>query len=586
MDEKAVDGVIREASIVIPDRVLAWKPPEDRVHLLYAKSVLEGRIPAGRLAKLACLRSIRDHMGEGSLPHVYRPDRVQIVFDFIRHVPHTKGELADEGGTLELSAWQAWWIAELYGWFMRDNLKARRYQEAILETAKKSGKSTLLAALIIMELALGEQGGEIYSLAYHEDQAAIVYGMAEAAVALMRGNGGIQASLVHDIAGTGNRLACSETGAVYKALSGKSRGKDGLNPTLALFDESASILDRNLIEKMLSAQASRRSPLAVHITTAQDVTTTHYFEKRELLRNVLEGKIDAEEGESLFGIIYALDSEDELWDEGAWEKANPNLGISVNRRFLQRQARTIRTSPSQAATIKMHHFGLWQKSAQGWIPGTRWMQCEGEVQRTGDCFIGADLMLSRDLAAVARIWINHSRMWSIDVQCWTLENTIQRLPAHVRPFYQAARDRGSLVVQTGEVINLEEVEEYIRKSFRDYKVMRIGFDPYNAVQLASALEDERFPVLMVPQSISRLNDVRQTLETRVVNRQLVHDGDPFIRWQVENCVQSRRGNNYLHVSKPDGNEWAKIDAVAALVTAMAGVRVVSAGIEGFQIFKI
>ena len=85
-------------------------------------------------------------------------------------IKHVKGPLAGELITLE--PWQCFVLCNIYGW--RDG-KIRRFQVALLEIARKNGKTIFASGLALYEMLFGEEGGEVYSLATKMDQAKLAW---------------------------------------------------------------------------------------------------------------------------------------------------------------------------------------------------------------------------------------------------------------------------------------------------------------------------------------------------------------------------------------------------------------------------
>jgi phage terminase large subunit-like protein len=74
-------------------------------------------------------------------------------------------------------------------------------------------------------------------------------------------------------------------------------------------------------------------------------------------------------------------------------------------------------------------------------------------------------------------------------------------------------------------------------------------------------------MVKVPQHINNLSPAVKELERMILDKKIVHDGNPIMSWMVGNVVpyDGRNGNRSL--SKKYSKE--KIDGFAALVTALA-----------------
>ena len=73
------------------------------------------------------------------------------------------------------------------------------------------------------------------------------------------------------------------------------------------------------------------------------------------------------------------------------------------------------------------------------------------------------------------------------------------------------------------------------------------------------------------------------MENKITSQHLVHDGNPFIRWQLENCQADKR-DDVLKIFRSPTNEAMKIDAIAA--GCWTCIRCVQEGREPEQEFRV
>ena len=133
----------------------------------YAKAVVAGDIPAGRLVRLACERHFKDIKRKDLSFDAKAGGR---VCSFIELLHHTKGKWAARQETIKLEPWQKFLICSAFGWRRKDG--RRRFREVYAEIPRKNAKSTLAAGVgLYMLLADDEFGAEVYSGATTEKQA-------------------------------------------------------------------------------------------------------------------------------------------------------------------------------------------------------------------------------------------------------------------------------------------------------------------------------------------------------------------------------------------------------------------------------
>ena len=549
--------------------------PAPHEHLEYARRVIEGEIPAGELLELACKRCLGDHARYGTEGEwEFRPEYAEPVIRFLEALPHVKGKWARSKQLLELQPWQRWFVAEVYGWRLREDHAVRRFVEVLLEIGRKNGKTFLAAGLALYELRYGDAGAEVYSAATKRDQAALCWNVAKA---MFRH---LPAKVRRDMKATVHEISWDRGLATFKPLARDSHTLDGLNPNFALVDEAAAIADREVIEALLTALGSRDGGWMLYITTAQASMSTSYREKRDALEARLRSG-DRAMLEQMFGVIYALDppsnpekpeTGDDPDDESCWPKANPNLGVSLSARSIRKAVLDSQAIPEQRRNVKIKHFNLWSGHVNAWFddPGLWRRAAVPELTRRGQCFIGADLAQTLNLTSVCRLWVVGRGRFEADFMNWMPEATLAKVPKIWLPRYERAVELGELKLTPGQTTDYAEIDRYVRASYDAYQVDKIGADPYNANMLVNAWEEDLLPVMLVRQGLAHMNGPSKMVETLVVGGKIAHEGGPFVSWQLENCIlYGPDANNNIKIRRSDSEPWRQIDAITALIIAAA-----------------
>ena len=528
-------------------------------HLAYCEGVVSGEIVAGEYIRLACKRTLEDHRNPPTM-WTYDQRYVDRFLKFAAKCRHVEGELA--GQPFELAPWQLWIISEGYGWRNAANPRERRFVDVIAQIARKNGKTTFAAVIGLFETRFGDAGSQVYSVATKQDQAKICWDAAFHMVPSLPAH--------FDMSTLIGKLEIKGPGASkFKPLSKETKSLDGLNPQLGIVDEAAAIEDRNVIEVLSTALGARVAPWMLYITTAQPMTTTLYYERRAAALAMLKGEIQAPR---MFAAIYEVDEgDDPLTDEACWPKANPNLGVSVRPSFLRKQVADALTTPSMKSNVLCKNFNVWAKAASAWMPRAKWDACKGEVLRRGDCFIGVDLAQTTNLAAVSRTWVNGRNLRSIDFRFFLPYAALAEIPKDLAYLYDAAQASGILTVTDGMICDYGTIGSYIERTCDEHDVERIGFDPWNAAEMLTRLQNEGLPVLIVRQSMQQLSAPSKALEAAILAKHVRHDGDPFVAWQFENTLASIDDRHNLKLFRDVGHPERQVDAVTAAVTGWAGL---------------
>ena len=521
----------------------------------YAEKVVAGDIVANKYVIAACRRFISD-LQRTDWEWKFDPECANDILAFIElGTKHIKGPLAGE--LIKVEPWQAFCLINIYGWVNDKGI--RRFQYVILEVARKNGKSLFASAMALYEMIFGEEGGEIYSLATKRDQAKIAW---EGAVQMAHK----APSMVSDkFKATQSALVNESNWTKYVPLGRDSKSLDGLNPSLNIFDEAAAYSDRNLVDVMTSATGARDNFMHLFITTAQFTRQTVYYENRMYMASVLEGRFD---DDRWFGAIYTLDDEDDWTDPSVWIKANPNLGVSVKKEYLETEVAQATQMPAKRNSVLVKHFNIFTTSSENWMSLDEWERCTvDKIQREGDLYITMDLSTTRDLTALCYFW-NNGEHFSAAFQCFLPRRTMEIIPVNLRSVYLQAIESGVLKLTDGDIIDYHEVRDHILHMASKYRLKAVGYDKFNANLLVNELEDNRLPCIEIGQNITALSPAAKEAERLIVNGLIKHEKDPFIDWQLENCTIYTDANENIKVRKGD-DETLKIDAIIALIMAVS-----------------
>ncbi len=210
------------------------------------------------------------------------------------------------------------WQTELLGGiFARRPDGRRRHRVALVGLPRKSGKSALSAGIALDSL-LTTRGGEVYSVAADKDQAKVVFNHARRMV-MQSPALSARCKVYRDA------IDIRETASVYRCLSSEHYTKEGLSPTLVVFDELHAQPNDELWNVMSLAMGARRDPLLLAITTAgtksdstgQDSICYRLFQHGQ---RVASGEtVD----ETFFMAWWAAEENATYTDPVTWATANP-----------------------------------------------------------------------------------------------------------------------------------------------------------------------------------------------------------------------------------------------------------------------
>ena len=219
----------------------------------YAEAVVAGTVPAGRLARLACGRFLRDRASAdaGAGPWGFEPELVEAALLFAGQMPNIKGPEA--GRPLRLMPWQKLVFANLFG-FVERGTTTRRFRQAVIYVPRGNGKTTLAAPIgLYLTFVEGEGGAEGYAAAVTRDQARILF---DAAQNMVRRSPGFRAAFGVGVGA--NAIHQERTASRFAPVSSDAKALDGLNVQVAVCDDVASHKTAEVYDVLLTAMGKRR----------------------------------------------------------------------------------------------------------------------------------------------------------------------------------------------------------------------------------------------------------------------------------------------------------------------------------------
>lgn len=526
----------------------------------YQDAILSGRLLCSRWTRLAVERHVKDlkHGHERGL--VFSPPHGQYAIDFFRWLRHSKGEWA--GRVIELEFWQQWIKYVLFGWRRVDG--TRRFRTAYTEVPRKNGKSTSAAGDgLYLFVADGEPGAEVYSAATTRPQAKIVHDearrMVEASAMLKR-----RVSIFRD------NLSIAGTASKYEPLSADYNTLDGLNPHACIIDEVHAHRDGGLIEKLRTAQGSRRNPLLYYITTAGVSGESIGYTEHKYARSVLEGMFA---DDSYFAYIATMDEGDDPFAEKTWRKANPNFGISVKPSMLAESAARAERQPGMLMEFLRYHLDVWTTVSRRWLNLDAWDACPvtiGPNELAGEeCYVGLDLAQTIDIAAAAWVFppAGERKVFTVLMQFWVPAARVADRVQKDRVPYDLWIRQGLITATPGNVIDYEQIRADLNAWGQRYRVKELGFDPWGATQISLQLMGDGFDCVPVRQGYRSLSEPTKFLEGAVLSRTIDHQGNPVLRWMAGNVETMTDPAGNIKPAKDRSAE--KIDGIVAAIVAVA-----------------
>lgn len=513
-------------------------------------------------------------------------DRARRALRALGQFRHTKGRWARDRQRLRLGEgldpWQiVWIIAPVFGWVVWDDAAGgwvRVIRTVWIEIPRKNGKSTLIAGIgNVLLLADSETGAEVYAAAAGMEQAKRIFADAKRMIQTSK----VARARVRALAEV---LTVPRTGGIFRALSKIAEIAHGLNVSGGLVDEVHVHAKRDLIDALETGTGARDQPLIVFITTADEATEgSIYDEKHNYTRKVADNIVD---DPSHYGVIWAIDDDDDPLAEASWRKSNPGLGVSPTLRYLRTQANRARTTPSYYPTFCRLHCNRRMRDRSRLIRIPQWDATAGltDLGRLAGrrAWGGLDLSAVSDFTAWAvavETWqdgVELELFWRFYVPGERIDELARQLQVPLKTWIK----HGLVTPTEGDVIDYAAVKRDVVDDCHRVDMQRIGYDRMFAGQLVQELDAELRGVDVAPIAQTYLGTSPAIKELlRLLGKtgrsatagRIRHGGNPVARWMASVVEAQNDGQDNLRLVKPDrAKSQARIDGMSALVNSLDG----------------
>lgn len=524
---------------------------------LYAEGVLSGKIIAGELVKLACKRFMNDLEREDL---EFRYEIGNKFLKFAGVLTHFKGRSAGKRFTLE--PWQEFIVFNILCFYWKGT-NTRRFTSSLIFISRKQGKTALAALFCLWFLLFDNEGAPEVDLSANSlQQSNVAYEFVETFARQLDPK-------QKDLSIYRKQIKCRLNGGVINVFASDSTKLDGFNSSFSLVDEFGAAKDSKMYDVLKSSMGQRQNPHIMTISTAGFDLTNPLYEMYKVDGDILHG---LKKDDTHFCMLFSLDKGDDYTDPKNWKKIAPNLGITVNEKFLEDEVNRAKNNPSAEVGILTKTFNQWCSTSTTWIPRdfiVRSTQkfCWSDFDENSFCYVGVDLAATSDLTCLSFLFTKEDDDKLYFKNLYYLpEYTLNHSPN--RQTYKKWKREGLLSITPGNVTDYDFVLVDLIKYSQNVCTQKIGYDQWNATQFIINATNEGLPMYPVSQSITNLTKPTKTLERLIKLGKVVIDNNEITRWCFENSAIKSDWNENIKVIKGGGKDQ-KIDGVIAMIIALS-----------------
>ena len=498
-------------------------------------------------------------------PYYFDTKQIEIIEGILKLLNfatglHIVGKSIYEG----LENFQAFFIANIFGWRYKSDSKKFRYREVDLFIPRKNTK-TFLAALIIIILMLTEdEYSEFYSICLDRDLA----GEVKKAISQILNASPLVSEYFNIPKTLSGRMECTLTHSFYQPRTSEANRNNSIKPSAFIADEYGAMKDNANVEAMRSGQLSVRNPLMFKLTTAYAEDKSIMLDELEYLKKIYK---ETEKDDRLFALVYYA-TEDHLWDDIGIMMANP-LRIEENYEERKRAREKALAKPSERIeflTKNMNYF-MPSNSGEEFISIDKLRLCKntrGVFNWSGkDVYIGIDLAMTNDNTAVSMVTMEDDMIYA---KSWTFipADRIEEKNRRERTDYRRFIEEGNCFTCGDEIVSYAFIENFIMNLEKKYGVhiIQIGYDRYNCISTANKLDSAGYETVEIKQHSSVLHMPTKWLQEHILQRKFSYDGDKLyeINFQNAKCTYDTNMNRYINKKKSNG----KVDMVMSTIDAL------------------
>lgn len=500
--------------------------------------------------------------------YLFDDRRAARAVDFIEQcLCLVEGEWA--GKPFLLEPWQKAIVANLFGWVTPAGL--RRYREVFVYVPRKNAKTTLASALVLSMLFLdNEPGAQTYCAAADTDQANLLFSIAKRMVERSPLLAERCRIFRHSIQMIDPRSG-QETGSFFKVISSDANTKHGFSAHCCVVDELHAHPNSELVDVLETSMGARRQPLMIHLTTADFIRDSMCNAKHKRACMVRDG---VAKDARFLPVIYEAKTTDDWADLETWKKANPNYGVSIKEDFIDRMVEQARNFPSERNKILRLHLNVQTDTSESWIDWHQWSLCASAELAEEDvghlpCYLGVDLSRNDDTTSVVKLFVDDRDSQPkcyVFPEVWVPQVTANKREMQGHVSYLSWIRDGHMRACRGEVINHDDVQQFICECVERYDVQSIMFDPHDAKQVSTRLKNMGYPVGTMGPGVSQMSSPSKLFERMVSQRQITHTNQPVMNWMIRNTMIDH--DNFGNIRPSKKHSTGKIDAVIATVIAL------------------
>jgi phage terminase len=453
----------------------------------------------------------------------------------------------------------------------RADPRKRRYQNAVLEIARKNGKTFIVAVIFIILLLTEDRFSKLYSVAPDGTISRAIKSEIEEILDCSPALAGTYQGRVK-FKKLRDYIKCSITDNVFYPLNYSRNRMDTRQPAVFLVDETGALPNVYPIEAMRSGQIQVFNKLGFIISTKYPTMFNPLEEEVASAKKILDGLKD---DKMTFALLYEPDDTKNWMDnDEVLYHSNPlALEIPEILEDLKKKRQDAIDIPSRRENFLTKHCNIVYQGVgtESYIAVEDLQKCKvNEIDWTGrNVYVGFDLSMTTDNSAFAMAAYDENTGGVLaDVYAYIPADRLEEKSKLERIDYKEFISSGKCTACGDRVIDYSVIEKDILNIEEKFgcNVVGVGYDRYNAMSTAQKLEAEGLETIIVRQHSSVLHAPIKWLEELILQGKFAYEENKLLEINFENarCTYDTNLNRYINKKRSIG----KVDMLMALINAI------------------
>ena len=183
-----------------------------------------------------------------------------------------------------------------------------------------------------------------------------------------------------------------------------------------------------------------------------------------------------------------------------------------------------------------------------------------------ECFGGLDLARTKDISAFELVFPEGDDIDVLSFFWIPSAGLVERSNIDRVPYTKWVEEGYITATTTHPTTDFEFIENGIIGLTKQFQILQIGYDPWQAQDLAMRLEKEGATMVELRQGVKTMGSAREDLERLTINHAVRHGGNKVLRWMADNVDVKRDSNDNIILEK--AHRVKRIDGIVALTMAI------------------